>query len=353
MSVSLGNQCNSSAAHGPERLAVVAMDWPNVWHTMQDISQSLNLGYLRKALQLDAAERLKAAPQQFTFEATAFLQSPDSPSLTSNYVRERLALEETGWSVITRVSSRAPEGDMELFQRLDELVRIPEMTQRGEFLHLHTYEDWDLFRDLAEELLARHGDSATKSQLRTLRTRPKQLLQRNPEYWDILMRVCLELCNRFLNERRQEQRQEFAQLVEALRASPMLGPCVNGADPLQVPDRDLADFMYRVYACARGIVRRDHHLRDIDMDLTTWVHEHFLWREPEDYQGVAYLVGDDYTNHLVVAERLERYRVPAVLVVSDYHFQRAQRGTQKSLQRYPLIWLDEFCALTGETLIAG
>lgn len=331
----------------PQKLALVAMDWPNVWHSLRGKAE-LNYAYLRLALLMDAANRLDEVPERICYEAQAFVQeqhpldSRPEAHRSQEYVQQ---LEQAKWTVLRKVREPDPLVEQKLALKLSQLIDTPEHRLYLALIGLQAYEDWDDLRSLAETLLAGFDEFMTPGQRRTLRKRPRLLADHGHENWDILHATCSEIIHSLLVRKRATQRRQFDAIITAMLKAELLAIDVRLPNLDAIPDDKLPEAVYELNGRIRQALRRDHHLRDIDLLLTNWLHAHFVGRNPADYQAIAYLVGDDYLNHLTAAERLARYGVQAVLVVSHAQYDMAHADTKAALRQHELIWLDDFTTM--------
>lgn len=352
MSVSYDN--TSILPTNPTKLALVAMDWPNVWHRLREADRDIHLPFLLKGLKLDAAERLMAPPQAFSFEAIAFVQQlpeGDERPVLHRALSQVLAMQAAGWRVVRKLRPPDPIEERALVSALASAMDAPEQRRVDQLTRLVAYQDWDRLRGLAETILVDSGAYATKGQLRTLRTRPKQMGQHNNAHWDILITTCLAVSMLSLVALRRSQRPCFAGILSEMDQISLFQGIIFSLD--RVDDDRLPARLMRLRDAANQALRIQHHRDDIDLMLTDWVHQHFVGHEADSREAVVYLVGDDYLNTLPAVERLQRYGVEPVLVISRAKLYSANRSTRRALERHSIIWLESFFTITEKRMIAG
>lgn len=349
--------------------AVVAVDGPNVKASVQRLyGPSAHLDYrrLREALHQDACERLSAT--DFDYATTAFLQEPAGLRLAkapdqSGFAAFESVLHRFGWCVAKKPTVDYPAELTAAYRTLDDALTTYGYRAVGR-----------IHRALREIEAARQErcDCMQPDAKQDLRDASRDLVMIYGAHYSWFTRLVLRLvlpvlvvCSRFSWARRWLERllvqawlkisvaergqAEYAQRVrEALVMA--LHSDLPGLEELAEVDLDSLsnEGMLTVAHKLRSQLRAErdslHRAGDVDDILSEWVRQRI---KPELAQAavlpaVVYLVGNDYRNHLVLAERMQRYGATVVLVLLERHLNRATPATIAQVQSYPTIRLENF-----------
>lgn len=346
--------------------AIIAVDGPNVLVTMGKLfgrEAKLDHFALKAALLEDARTRL--GTDDFKAKAAVFLQSHGQDDPTEGRVRFESMLTGSGWKVFTKPPADYPSDLVAVSRGLDEALGTHGYQAIGEVKR--ALRELDASRDAECDCIADTAVSTLRESARTLTkvyaihySLPARMVLRvvlpllvrltrfkKPRSW--LEKLLISAwSNISLAERGQaEYVQRVCEHLAVAYASQLYWPGRERdvqADPYVVPTVQLIDRAHRVRK-ALAVQREElHRIGDVDDILSDWTRCQVKpdpKRDPK-LPAVVYLVGNDYRNHLVLAERLQRYGAEVVLVLQPCHLARTPISKQAEVSRYPLIRLDTF-----------
>lgn len=349
--------------------AVVAIDGPNIKVSIQRLygpSAYLDYRRFREALYQDASRRLKT--DSFDYATTVFLQQPTESQLTDPTRQSRLPafenmLGQFGWCTVKKSMVESPAELVAVYGALDDALTTHGYRVVGR-----------INRSLRELAIARQdGCKCARTDAKgDLRDASHDLVRFYGEHYGWLTRQVLRallpilvacsgfswaryglkrsLVSAWLSISIAERGQvEFLQHVRetvamALRSSLVWPDELAAADLADLSDESTLTLAYKLRAILRTERDALHRAGDVDDILSEWVRQQV---KPDLTQAavlpaVVYLVGNDYRNHLVLAERMQRYGAQVVLVMFRCHLARASETTIAQVQGYQSIWLEDF-----------
>lgn len=349
--------------------AVVAVDGPNTMVSVRKLyGQPAQLDYrvLREALHQDACTRLGTA--DFDYKTAAFLQVSartrcDELSRPGGFAAFERVLQRFGWQVWKKTAVDSPAELVDLYARLDDALTtfgyravgrinlaLRELAvargDRCECLQVDAKQDLrDASRDLVK-VYGSHYNFATRLMLRLLLpilvacanfSWAHQMLER------ILVKAWLNISTAERGQVEYVQRVREA-LVAVLTSSLEWPDKPADLDVASLSDRELLSLAHKVRAELRSERNQLHRAGDVDDILSDWVRQQIKpdVAQAAELPAVVYLVGNDYKNHLVLAERMKRYGAEVVLVLLERHLARANPATIAQVQSYPTIRLENF-----------
>ncbi len=326
--------------------ALAALDWPNLEVFLERHAQTVNFGYLRDALELDAARRLDVSPAAMSFEARVF--SYEDKALTSQ-LREEMS--GAGWEVFAKPRQERTAkliAETAAYMRLYEFFHQPSHMRSLDLRDADPslVEDRQLIYEQALLILRVYADSGLleRRHIRSIRSRTHGGLALRDEHEAArLLETCRDVNELLLSYEWLARRSEFESIVTSLKATSRYRKHVQIDDVKTMPDEELALMIRGLMHRVQRVYRRTHHLADIDLDLTDWVNQHFLHDDPLEGEAVVYLIGGDFRNHLPAAERLkDRYGVEPILVMMREQYANTRPATRRALDAYQQFWLDGF-----------
>lgn len=346
--------------------AVIAVDGPNVLVTMGKLfgrEAKLDHFALKAALLEDAHERL--GTDDFKTKAAVFLQSHGQDGPTEGRARFEGMLSGSGWKVFTKPPADYPVDLVAVSRGLDEALgtrgyqAIREVKRALRELDAARDAECDCIADTAASTLRESVDTLTKVYAIHYNLPTRMVLR---VVLPLLVRLTrfkkprslLEelLVKAWSNISQAERGQaEYTQRVRehlAVAYASQLGWSGRErdvqADPYEMPIAQLMDRAHRVRKELAAQRDELHRAGDVDDILSDWARRQVKPDPKRDpmLPAVVYLVGNDYRNHLPLAERLRRYGAQVVLVLQPCHLARTSVDKQSEVSRYPLIRLDTF-----------
>lgn len=348
-------------------LVIIAVDGPNVHHQQREFygkDVKLNFGRLREALALDATTHGPFG-SEVELRTAVFQQGQAARQQTEDSIasRERFQgyLRAAGWEVIEQLAQDYPIELAELHALLAESLVVT-----GE----KVVSDIEAASKCLEVVDGRLGKLEEEQLLNVFRDAAADLAQVYSPYYRLTTRLRLRWSLRFLcaNLRWPAFRRRLEDLL--VRAWSEIGQAERGqADYTQHvrsalgvalespvrwthPQLDVADLSDQKVVLAASVavdvlaqdLKKLRVARDVDQLLGDWVVQQVRpdMGKPARLPATVYLVGNDYRNHLPLAERMQRYGVRPVLVVFKSHLKSANPNTQEQVARYPTLWLDSY-----------
>jgi hypothetical protein len=349
--------------------AVVAVDGPNTKVSVKKLyGQPAHIDYriLREALRQDASARLGAV--DFDYKTTVFLQESARTQRNEEGRQSGLAafervLSSFGWQVSKKTTVDSPAELVDAYARLDDALTtfgykavgriqlaLRELAaarqDRCECIQVDAKQD---LRDASRDLVMVYGSHYSFATRLVLRLFLPVLVACANFVWarKMLERI---LVKAWLNISTAERGQiEYAQRVRealafALSSNLAWAEKPQDLDLTTLSDRTVISLAHKVRAELRSERNQLHRAGDVDDILSDWVRQQIKpdVAKAAELPAVVYLVGNDYKNHLVMAERMQRYGAQVVLVLLERHLARANPATIAQVQSYPTIRLESF-----------
>ncbi len=346
--------------------AVIAVDGPNVLVTMGKLfgrEAKLDHFALKAALLEDARTRL--GTDEFKTKAAVFLQSHGQDGPTEGRARFEGMLSGSGWKVFTKPPVDYPADLVAVSRGLDDALGTRGYQAVREVKR--ALRELDAARDAECDCIA---DTAVSTLRESVRTLTKVYAIHYALSTRMVLRVVLPLLVRLTRFKRprsllerllidawsnisqaERGQAEYIQRVRehlaAAYASQLDWPSKERdvqADPHEMSNAMLMDRAHRARRALAAQRDELHRAGDVDDLLSTWTRSQIMpaLNGAPNLPAVVYLVGNDYRNHLPLAERLRRYGAQVVLVLQPCHLARTPVDKQSEVGRYPLIRLDTF-----------
>lgn len=356
--------------------AIVAVDGPNVAVSLEKLhglDAMIDYRRLRETLWRDAVARLNTA--ELPYSTTVFLQDRSKGNLESlSQASFECCLKQSGWQIQKKARVEYPPelnvvyGDLEnalttngfrAAERVRRVLRELAGARQDPWGGLPGNAKQDL-RDNVRELVKVYGEHYRLATRMILRLVLPVLIVGGKFAWarKMLERILVEAWVQ-ISEAEQGQEGYALGARDALACA-----LVSSLDwPDKSPDVDLTlmdnQELIKLARSARNYLRQQreelHRAGDIDDILSGWVRDMVRpdMQRRAELPAVVYLVGNDYRNHLVLAERMQRYGAQVVLVLLQRHLVRASPETIAQVQSYQTIWLENFIERGSEGCTAA